>query len=183
MEYVTTYPRTISSFDGLKEKIHVDKKNGVEYLQLVVKESLENIMKVFADEGFTKVKFEHKKPSQIGHGLSLKLKKPWELHLRLTEMKKGLIAIYGEVEVSRDYLQHLFSQNTPVIYEIESILKKYEIDYRVWNKRINKYVHVIFDNYKIKLSTPNLPVFAWKPMLFVIGTVACMYLWKYLNTI
>jgi hypothetical protein len=110
MEYVTTYPRTISSFDGLKEKIHVDKKNGVEYLQLVVKESLENIMKVFADEGFTKVKFEHKKPSQIGHGLSLKLKKPWELHLRLTEMKKGLIAIYGEVEVSRDYLQHLFSQ-------------------------------------------------------------------------
>ena len=98
-------------------------------------------------------------------------------------MKKGFIAIYGEVEVSRDYLQHLFSQNTPVIYEIESILKKYEIDYRVWNKRINKYVHVIFDNYKIKLSTPNLPVFAWKPMLFVIGTVSCMYLWKYLNTI
>ena len=44
MEYVTTYPRTISSFDGLKEKIHVDKKNGVEYLQLVVKESLENII-------------------------------------------------------------------------------------------------------------------------------------------
>ena len=128
MEYITKYPRTISSVDGLEEKIYVDKKNGVEYLQLVVKESLENIMKVFADEGFTKVKFEHKKPSQIGHGLSLKLKKPWELHLRLTEMKKGFIAIYGEVEVSRDYLQHLFSQNTPVIYEIESILKKYEID-------------------------------------------------------
>ena len=93
MEYVTTYPKTISSIDGLKEKIHVDKKNGVEYLQLVVKESLGNIMKVFADEGFTKVKFEHKKPSQIGNGLSLKLKKPWELHLRFTEMKLSLIHI------------------------------------------------------------------------------------------
>jgi hypothetical protein len=69
VEYITKYPRTISSVDGLEEKIYVDKKNGVEYLQLVVKESLENIMKVFADEGFTKVKFEHKKPSQIGHRL------------------------------------------------------------------------------------------------------------------
>jgi len=33
------------------------------------------------------------------------------------------------------------------------------------------------------LVTPNIPVFAWKPMLFVIGTVGLMYLWKYLDTV
>jgi len=140
-------------------------------------------MKIFSKEGFTKVKFEHKQPFQLGNGLSLKLKKPWELHVRFVDMKKGLIAIHAEVEVSRDYLQHLFSQRTPVIYEIEEMLKKHKIDYKIWNTRIKKYVQTVFDNYKVKLSTPNIPVFAWKPMLFVIATVGFFYLWKYINTI
>ena len=140
-------------------------------------------MKIFKSEGFTKVKFEHKKPSQIGHGLNLKLKKPWEMHIRFVELKKGLVAIQGEVEVSRDYLQHLFCQNTPVIYEIEEMLKKHQVDYKIWNARISKYVHSVIDNYKIKLSTPNIPVFAWKPMVVFIGAVGLFYLWKYINTI
>ena len=32
-------------------------------------------MKIFTEEGFTKVKFEHKQPDQIGNGLNLKIKK------------------------------------------------------------------------------------------------------------
>jgi len=183
MEYLTRYPKSISFLDGIKECIKVDSKTGVEQLTLVVKKNFEELMKIFTKEGFTKVKFEHKQPSQIGNGLSLKLKKPWELHLRMLEMKKGLIAIQAEVEVSRDYLQHLFCQRTPVIYEIEEMMKKYQIDYKIWNERIKKYVHTVFDSYKIKLSTPNIPVFAWKPMLFVIGTVGSFYLWKYIQTV
>lgn len=183
MEYLTRYPKTISFLDGLKESIKVDSKSGVEQLHVVVKHNFDELMKIFSSEGFTKVKFEHKQPSQLGNGLSLKLKKPWEMHVRMTELKKGLIAIHAEVEVSRDYLQHLFCQRTPVIYEIEEMLKKHNIDYKIWNERIRKYVHTVFDNYKIKLSTPNIPVFAWKPMLFVIGTVGSFYLWKYINTI
>ena len=97
--------------------------------------------------------------------------------------KKGMVAIQAEVEISRDYLQHLFSQRTPVIYEIESILKKYEVEYDVWNNRISKYIHTIYENYKIKITTPDIPVFAWKPMLFMISTVGLMYLWKYLHTL
>lgn len=183
MEYLTQYPKSISLFDGIKDSIRVDSKEGVEQLHVVVKKSFNELMKIFTIEGFTKVKFEHKQPNQIGNGLNLKLKKPWELHVRLVDMKKGLIAIHAEVEVSRDYLQHLFCQRTPVIYEIEEMLKKHQVDYKIWNKRIQKYVHTVLNNYKIKLSTPNIPVFAWKPMLFVIGTVGSFYLWKYLNTI
>ena len=183
MHYTTRYPKTVALIDGVKQNIQVDKKSGVEELHLVVKESVEKIQKMFAQEGATRVKFEHNQAFQIGDGLSLKLSKPWEMHIRLFDIKKGMVSIQAEVEISRAYLQHLFSQRTPVIYEIESILKKYKIEYKVWNNRISKYIHTIFENYKIKLSTPDIPVFAWKPMLFMIGTVGTMYLWKYIHTL
>lgn len=183
MEYLTRYPKTVSFLDDIKGSIQVDAKNGVEQLHIVVKKNFDELMKIFSSEGFTKVKFEHKQPMQIGSGLSLKLKKPWEMHLRMSQIKKDLIAIHAEVEVSRDYLQHLFSQRTPVIYELTEMLKKHDVEYKIWNSKIRKYVKTVFDNYKVKLSTPSIPVFAWKPMLFVIGTVGSFYLWKYLHTI
>ena len=186
-EYITKYPKTISFLDvvcgSLKGIVNIDNRSNVEQLHVVVKKNANELLKIFLHEGFTKVKFEHKQPFQIGNGLSLKLKKPWEMHVRFVKLKKELIAIHAEVEVSRDYLQHLFCQRIGIIYEIENMLKKYEIDYKVWNNKIKKYVQTVFDNYKIKLVTPNLPVFAWKPMLFVIGTIGAMYLWKYLDTI
>ncbi|TLX66001.1 MAG: hypothetical protein E6L00_07560 [Thaumarchaeota archaeon] len=182
MEFRTVYPKTISLLGGKRTKISVD-KNGVEQLSIVVKKSVEELLKIFSNEGFTHVKFEHKQPFQIGHGLSLKLKKPWEMHIRLLDMKKGLVAIQAEVEVSRDYLQHLFCQRTPVFYEIEMLLKKHQVEYKIWNEKIKKYVHAVFDNYKIQLKTPNFPVFAWKPMVFVIGTIGSLYLLKYILTV
>jgi len=183
MEYVTKYPKTVSLGDGGDNKIHVDKKTGVEELHLIVKESAEKMRKILFNEGFTTVKFEHKQPLQIGDGLSLKLKKPWEMHVRLFNNTKNSISIQGEVEISRDYLQHLFSQRTAVIYEIETILKRNGIKYDILNKRISKYVNNVLDEYRIKLTTPDIPVLAWKPMLFMIGTVGAMYLWKYLHTL
>ena len=182
IEFRTVYPKTISLLGGKRTKISVD-KNGVEQLSIVVKKSVEELLKIFSNEGFTHVKFEHRQPFQIGHGLSLKLKKPWEMHVRLLEMKKGLVAIQAEVEVSRDYLQHLFCQRTPVFYEIERLLKKHQLEYKIWNEKIKKYVHAVFDNYKIQLKTPNFPVFAWKPMIFVIGTIGSLYLVKYILTV
>jgi len=180
--YSTKYPKTIS-FDGEKRHpVHID-TNGVEQLSVIVKKSVDEILSILKKEGFTMVKFEHKQDSQIGHGFSLKLKKPWEMHLRLFDVKKGLVMIQAEVEVSRDYLQHLFCQRTPVIYEVEAMLKKHQIEYQVWSSKVKNYVHTVFDNYKIKLTTPSIPVLAWKPMLFFIGTVGIFYLWKYLNTI
>jgi hypothetical protein len=182
VEYLTVYPKTMYFPDGRKDKVKVGTK-GVEQLTIVVRKSVEDLLKIFSNEGFTHVKFEHKQLSQIGHGLSLKMKKPWEMHVRLLEMKKGLVAIQAEVEVSRDYLQHLFCQRTPVLYEIESLLKKHQIEYRIWNERIRKYVNKVIDNYKVKLATPSFPVLAWKPMVFVIATIGGLYLFKFLMTV
>lgn len=182
VEFFTRYPKTVSLLNGMSEMVKVD-KNGVEQLTIVVRKSVDDLLKIFAHEGFTHVKFEHKQTLQIGNGLSLKLKKPWEMHVRLLEMKKGLVAIQAEVEVSRDYLQHLFCQRTPVLYEIESLLKKHQIEYKIWNERIRKYVKAIVDNYKVQLKTPSFPVLAWKPMVFFIGATGILYLFKYILTI
>ena len=152
MEYLTTYPKTVSFFDGIKHRIDIDSKEGVEQLHIVVKKNFEELTKIFAAEGFTKVKLEHKQPDQIGNGFNLKLKKPWEMHVRMVDLKKGLIGIHAEVEVSRDYLQHLFSQRTPVVYEVEEILKKYQVDYNIWHDKIKKNVQAIVDNYKVNLQ-------------------------------
>ena len=99
MEYVTKYPKTVSVGNGEDKKIHVAKMTGVEELHLIVKESAEKMRKILFDEGFTTVKFEHKQPFQIGDGLSLKLKKPWEMHVRLFSNTKDSISIQGEVEI------------------------------------------------------------------------------------
>lgn len=181
-EYFTKYPKTVTLENGQRRTISADEK-GVEQLTVFVKKSAEELLKILAKEGFTKVKFEHKQESQIGDGLSLKLRKPWEMHLRMFDIKKGFIAIQAEVEVSRDYLQHLFCQRTPVIYEVESLLKKHQIEYHIWSDNVKKHVQTVFDNYKVRLTTPSIPVFAWKPMVFVIGTIGMFYLWKYLHTI
>ena len=67
MHYTTRYPKTVALIDGVKQKIQVDKKSGVEELHLVVKESVEKIQKMFAQEGATRVKFEHKHPLSLIH--------------------------------------------------------------------------------------------------------------------
>ena len=54
-EYLTKYPKTVSFFDGLKEKIFADKKDGVEQLHIVVKQNLEKIFKILQYEVLTKV--------------------------------------------------------------------------------------------------------------------------------
>ena len=160
MEYVTKNPKTVALEGDENNEIHVYKMTGVEELHLIVKESAEKMRKILFNEGFTTVKFEHKQPLQIGDGLSLKLKKPWEMHVRLFSNTEDSISIQGEVEISRDYLQHLFSQRTAVIYEIETILKKNGISYDILNKRISKYVNKVLDEYNIKLVTQDIPVFA-----------------------
>ena len=180
--YQTRYPKTVSFPGGAKYGIGVGGK-GVEQLHVVVRRSFEELSRMFAQEGFTKVKLERRQPGQIGSGLNLKLKKPWEMHVRMVDLKRGLIGIHAEVEVSRDYLQHLFSQRTPVVYEVADILKKYQVEYGIWHDRVKKSVRHIADNYRVRLASPAIPVFAWKPMLYVIGTIGAIYCWKYVNTI
>src|ERR671926_1119673 len=179
-EFLTTYPRRINVLKGLQDFIRREEIE-LDHLSLMVKIKKDEIINTLVSEGFRRVKFENKKRAQIGSGFTKKLSKPWEMHVRLLDMQQGLIAIQAEVEISRKYIQHIRSVRAPVIYEIESILKKHSIEYRIWNAKMRDYITNIIDNHQIKLNAPKLPPMPWKPMLGVAITIGLMNALKFMG--
>jgi hypothetical protein len=149
----------------------------------MVKIKRDEIINALISEGFKGVKLENKKPTQIGHGFSKRLVKPWEIHVRLFEMQQGLIAIQAEVEISRRYIQHIRSVRAPVIYEIESILEKHKIEYQIWHAKLRQYITSIIDDHQITLRSPRLPPIPWKPMAGSVLTLSLIYLAKFVGVI
>ena len=178
--FLTSYPRTISVIKGLQDFI---RKEEIELNQLclMVKIRRDEIITALISEGFKSVKLENRKPTQIGHGFSKKLVSPWEIHVRLLQMQQGLIAIQAEVEISRRYIQHIRSVRAPVIYEIESILKKHKIEYQIWHAKMRQYITSVIDNHQITLSAPRLPPIPWRPMAGSVVTLSLVYLAKFLG--
>jgi len=179
-EFLTSYPRTISVIKGLQDFIHKEEIE-LNQLSLMVKIKRDEIITALISEGFTRVKLENRKPTQIGHGFSKKLVSPWEIHVRLLQMQQGLIAIQAEVEISRKYIQHIRSVRAPVIYEIESILKKHKIEYQIWHAKMRQYITSVIDNHQITLSAPRLPPIPWRPMAGSVLTLSLIYLAKFLG--
>src|ERR687885_1531900 len=179
-EFLTSYPRRINVLKGLQEFIRREEIE-LDHLSLMVKIKKDEIINALFSEGFRYVKLEYRKPAQIGSGFTKKLSKPWEMHVRLLDLQQGLIAIQAEVEISRKYIQHIRSVRAPVIYEIESILKKHSIEYRIWNSKVRDYITNIIDNHQIKLNAPKLPAIPWKPMICVAVTIASMNALKFMG--
>ncbi len=179
-EFFTSYPKTISIVKGLQDFIHKEEIE-LDHLSLMVKTKKDEIINALMSEGFKGVKLENRKPTQIGQGFSKKLTKPWEIHVRLLEMQKGLIAIHAEVEISRRYIQHIRSVRSPVIYEIESILKTHKIEYQIWHARLKQYITSVIDNHQITLNAPRLPPIPWKHMAGSVVTLSLIYLAKFVG--
>jgi hypothetical protein len=178
-EFLTAYPKT-SIAKGIQNFIRQEEIE-FDHLSLMVKTKKDQIISALLSEGFKAVKLENKKPNQIGCGLAKKLAKPWEMHVRLFDVQ-GLIAIQAEVEISRKYIQHIRSVRAPVIYEIESILKKHEIEYKIWNDKIRDYITRVIDNHEIKLVAPTIPI-SWKHMTSYVTALAVVYLLKFTGAI
>jgi hypothetical protein len=98
-------------------------------------------------------------------------------------MQQGLIAIQAEVEISRRYIQHIRSVRAPVIYEIESILKKHKIEYQIWHAKMCQYITSVIDNHQITLNAPRLPPIPWKSMAGSVLTLSFIYMAKFLGII
>ena len=180
-EFLTSYPRT-SIVKGLKEFIRREEIE-LDHLSLMVKTKKDEIIRMLISEGFSAVKLENKKPTQIGSGFSKRLSKPWEMHVRLLEMSQGLIAIQAEVEISRKYIQHIRSVRAPVIYEVESLLKKHSIEYRIWNAKVRDYITSVIDNHQVKIRGPRLPPISWKHMVGYTVGLALVYLFKFVGVL
>lgn len=179
-EFLTSYPKTVNIVKGLQDLIRKEEIE-LDHLSLMVKIKRDEIVNALVSEGFKRVKLENKKPSQIGHGFAKRLTKPWEMHVRLLEMQQGFIAIQAEVEISRKYIQHIRSVRSPVIYEIESILKKHRIEYQIWNAKLRQYIISVIDNHQITLNAPRLPPIPWRHMVGSAVTLLLIYLLKFVG--
>jgi hypothetical protein len=181
-EFLTSYPRRVNIVRGLQELIRREEVD-LDQLVLMVKTKKDEIINALTLEGFKRVNLENRKPTQIGHGFAKRLSKPWELHVRLLQMHQGLIAIQAEVEISRKYIQHIRSVRAPVIYEIESILKKHKIEYNLWSAKLRQYIANVIDNHQITLSAPRIFPIPWKHMLGCVASLSVMYLFKFIGLV
>jgi hypothetical protein len=179
-EFLTSYPKTFNIVKGIQDFIHKEEIE-FDHLSLMVKIKKDEIINALVSEGFKRVKLENKKPLQIGHGFAKRLTKPWEMHVRLLEMQQGLIAIQAEVEISRKYIQHIRSVRSPVIYEIESILKKHSIEYKIWNQKVRRYITSVIDNHQITLNAPKMLPIPWKHMAGSAVLLSIVYLLKFVQ--
>src|SRR5215467_15604674 len=180
-EFLTRYPRRISVVKGLHDFIHHEEIQ-FDHLSLMVRIKKDEIINTLISEGFSRVKWENKKPLQIGNGFAKKLSKPWEMHVRLLEVQQqGMIAIQAEVEISRKYIQHIRSVRVPVIYEIEAMLEKHRIEYRIWNEKLRDYITSVIDNHQIKLRSPRLPPISWKHMVGYALSLSFVYFCKFVG--
>jgi hypothetical protein len=180
-EFLTSYPRRMNVVKGLQDLIRHEEIE-LDQLYIAVRMKKDDIIRTLMSEGFKKVKLENKMTSQIGSGFAKSLSKPWEMHVRLVDIhQQGLIAIRGEVEVSRRYVQHLSSIRCPVIYELESILKKHSIEYRIWNSKVRDYISQIIEDHQIRLLAPRLPAMPWRLMACVVMTLAMCTTLKFLE--
>ena len=179
-DYSLLYPKTVGLMKGLMHFIKRDEIHN-ESLYLVVRNNAEEIMRILRSEGFHKLLFcEHKKQFQIGRGFTKMLNRTWEMHVRLIDMKEGLIAIQGEVEISRRYVQHVFSQRSPVVYEIANMLKKNGIDYKIWNEKVNAYIANVVDNHQIRLKG-KLGLLPWIPTCVIFSSIGFWGLLRFLG--
>lgn len=180
-EFLTSYPRRMNVVKGLQDLIRHEEIE-LDQLYISVRMKKDDIIRTLMSEGFKRVKLENKMTSQIGNGFAKSLSKPWEMHVRLVDIhQQGLIAIRGEVEVSRRYVQHLSSIRCPVIYELESILKKHSIEYRIWNSKVRDYISQIIEDHQIRLLAPRLPAMPWRLMACVVMALVAGTALKFLE--
>ena len=66
-EFSTFYPRRMNLLQGIQNLIKREEVE-LDHLFLMVKIKKDEIVNTLVSEGFKMVKFEHKKPAQIGSG-------------------------------------------------------------------------------------------------------------------
>ena len=166
-EYETKYPGIVLLNDSTRYKLTMD-DNQKRVLITETNESLEKLHEIFQNEGFNETSIEYKKPYQKGNGFLKTLSDDWDMHIRFIQLHDGLIAIDGEVETSRKWVEHNTEDNwVSVIYEITDILEKYQIQFSIWHKKMQKYVVDVVEQMKIQMSP--LGKIQWKHVAIVGG--------------
>ncbi|NOZ82679.1 MAG: hypothetical protein GXN98_02510 [Euryarchaeota archaeon] len=127
---------------------------------VVVYEDLSRVQEVLVEEGFRNTALQIYRRGQV-FGLVKPLNEKLEVHVR-AYIDGSLDA---EVEVSREYLEHLTAGSEPAIELLTGLLGKHGIAYRVVRTPAGG-VHA--ERLRIKRLTP------WKPLAAVLALLLLM---------
>ncbi|GAB6947965.1 hypothetical protein JCM16161A_20950 [Vulcanisaeta sp. JCM 16161] len=101
------------------------------------------------------------------YSLAMKVESPWEIHTRV--FPDGIVE--SEVEISRDYLQHLVGPRFNVVYEIYDLLKDITDYRRICIKPLGRCINDVIENIGIELRAPRA-LMPWKPLIAVVSLMA-----------
>jgi len=120
--------------------------------------------------------FEDAKPSKYKREL-FSVRKPidkvWELHIRI--YRNGFLE--GEVEVRREYLEHLSKRRSFVVYEIYEWTKDLCSDLYIFYKPRRRWIVRIIDNFVVRLDPPSV-LTPWKPIAVGVSALLLTILRK-----
>ncbi len=101
------------------------------------------------------------------YSLSMKTYGPWELHARI--FNDGTIE--SEVEINRDYLQHLVGPRFNVVYEIYELLRDYVSERKICIRPLSMCIGDVIENIGIELRAPKALI-PWKPIAIITASLA-----------
>lgn len=171
MTYTTQYPGVITLHNDPNQYSLTLDDNHDRTLITEVKTSPDELRRIFGQEGFAETSIEIKKPGQIGNGVLKNLTNDWDMHVRFLNIHDGLVAIDGEVETSRKWVEHNTGDNwISVIYEITGILQKYGIQFSIWHKKMKNYVSNIINHIQIQMNP--IGRIEWKDVAIAAGIIS-----------
>ncbi len=103
------------------------------------------------------------------YSLSMRISRPWELHVRI--FSDGIIE--SEIEICRDYLQHLIGPRFNVVYEVYDILRHFVKERRVCIKSMGMCIDEVIENIGIELEAPRALI-PWKPIAVMASSMALL---------
>jgi len=171
MDYVTYLPRTVEFDDGSQAILN---KNEVlrGCLRLYVPNNLvDNLYQHLKEKGF--VDAVPCLPKGEKYSISRLIKKPWELHIRI--YSNGFIE--AEIEVSREYFEHLSERRVPVIYEAYDYYRDLYNQLHIYDINRRKWIVNVIDHYQVALRHPET-LTPWKPIT-IIAIIAMLGLTAY----
>ncbi len=128
--YETEYPSTVTLYNDPNTYNLTLNDNQERVLITETRSNINELRDIFRNEGFNDTTVEEKKPFQTGQGVLKRISDDWDMHIRFLSLHDGLIAIDGEVETSRKWVEHNTANNwISVIYEITNILQKYNAQF------------------------------------------------------
>jgi len=178
-DYKTDYPVVVILDNQEISTLTVD-DNKERTLITETESTINELTQVFENEGFNQTSVEIKKDFQLCDGFRKNLSEEWDIHVRFLGLHKDRIAIDAEVETSTKYLDHITKPQywISVVYEIQDILSKYGIQFKIWHKKAKSYVLQIVKKTSLSLREADGKI-TWESIgIAIVLLVAIVMLWK-----